>query len=211
MCFNEQVSWVTFAVGSVVNLFVLQKLIEKQASNDLIVVVAYWQFTLFMQLAEAFVYRTRAAKASVEMAFWINVLQPVFLIASLTLFVADQHKILNTLVIATYISYFVLNYNRFSKHVFEKGCKHISLSWWKDGLAALLYFCASFYGMSRIPSFKLKVITFSIFILTFAVTQLMYPCSNGSMWCWSVAGAGLLTVVLVSVAVPETIKQEGQG
>ena len=53
MCWSEPVSWATFAIGTLFNLFLI-----KQIPNPLIYAISFiWEWVLFMQLFEAFIWR----------------------------------------------------------------------------------------------------------------------------------------------------------
>eukprot|EP01063_Lacrimia_lanifica_P024265 TRINITY_DN32206_c0_g1_i1.p1 TRINITY_DN32206_c0_g1~~TRINITY_DN32206_c0_g1_i1.p1 ORF type:complete len:304 (+),score=30.75 TRINITY_DN32206_c0_g1_i1:97-1008(+) len=77
MCFTEELSWTTLAVGTTLNLIVagvLYRWVHEWRVGCIL--VAAWQFGLLMQLPEAMVWRTNGNGDWEKTAFALNVLQP---------------------------------------------------------------------------------------------------------------------------------------
>lgn len=189
MCFNEPMSWSTLVLGSLVNAALLRKLPQ---DSPVRAAVINWQFGLMMQLGEAMVYRT-GSKSAVELAFWLNVLQPV---AAYVGFMPHMHnpELVGVLVVA-YVALLVWKSNKVSKQVFLPDCSHISLTWWRDRNMLAGYFVTMIAVLYNIRDDRVRHTCLAIFWGTLVVTHYLYPCSFGSMWCWSIASAGLVTYV----------------
>jgi hypothetical protein len=81
MCWSERASYVSFTVGTLTNAVVCSRL-WRDGRHDAIPPLLWWQFCLLMQIPEALEWRDirqqREERALLkDIAFWLNVLQPV--------------------------------------------------------------------------------------------------------------------------------------
>lgn len=200
MCWSEQTSWLTFAMGTAINLAVAIDLIRRKSGALAVAIISYWQFGLLMQLPEALIWRSKGqSESAIQLAFWLNVLQPVYA-AVLFAFLGGRGQVIVGAVVAAYAAYVLARLNHLNMNVTSSACPHISLAWWRDGVATALYFAASITALLAIPDPLLRSTTLAIWAVSFALTQWIYPCSYGSMWCWSVVFAGAITYVVLRVS-----------
>ena len=203
MCWSERTSWTTLVVGTVVNVCVAVDLARRGHGALPIVLVSFWQFGLLMQWPEALIWRSKGkSKPAVELAFWLNVLQPVYGYVALLAFMTPAHRRAVGAVVAAYVLYVLARRARFPTNVMTRGCPHLSLEWWKDRTATALYFVASLAVLLAIPSPLLRNTTLAIWVASFLLTQWLYPCSYGSMWCWSIVVAGAVTYAVLCARGP---------
>ena len=72
-------------------------------------------------------------------------------------------------------------------------CRHLVLAWWEGCLAGApltLYLAASVLSFTLLPP-GWGAVNLAIWGATLAVSEEVYECSQGSMWCWMVAFANL--------------------
>ena len=198
MCWDEQTSWTTLFIGTVVNLYILWDLFQRKDNGLEIAIMTYWQFALLMQLPEALIWRSEGTdKSAIQLAFWLNVLQPVYVYVVTFAFMSPQNRLLTSVFIAVYLGYILFNLKSLSMNVLKKGCPHLSFSWWEDAIATILYFVTTVVVLLALPSPLLRYTTLALFGGSYLLTTWLYPCSYGSMWCWSIAFAGILTYVMI--------------
>ena len=199
MCWDDRTSWTTLAVGTVVNVCV-GTVVNVCVGLDLarrpqgalaVAVLSYWQFGLLMQWPEALIWRSKGSSSqpAVALAFWLNVLQPVYGYAALLAFMTPAHRRVVGAIVAAYVLYVLARRARLPTNVMARGGPHLSLEWWKNRTATALYFVASLAVLLAIPSPLLRHTTLAIWAANLLLTQWLYPCSYGSMWCWFIVGA----------------------
>jgi hypothetical protein len=199
MCWSEQTSWLTLVMGTAINIAVTIDLIRRKSGALVVAIISFWQFGLLMQLPEALIWCSKGqSEGAIQLAFWLNVLQPVYAYAVLFGFLSGRGKIIVGAVVAAYTVYVLARRNRFKTNVFSSAsCPHISLVWWRDRVATALYFAASIAALFAIPDPLLRSTTLAIWAGSFALTQWIYPCSYGSLWCGSIVIASTITYVVV--------------
>ena len=197
MCWDERTSWTTLAVGTTLNSLLIADLLRRNAYLESILILN-WQFGLLMQIPEALIWRSNGHNESaIRLAFWLNILQPVFSFVTLFPFMSKRSRMFASAIVGIYLGYVVIKLNAFDTNFINDSCPHVSLVWWNDKRALLLYFVTSVAIMMTIPSPFLRNLMLALFFTSFAITQTLYPCSYGSMWCWSIAVAGVLTYAFV--------------
>ena len=197
MCWDEKTSWTTLAIGTTLNTLCIADLLHRNAYLESLMIV-YWQFGLLMQIPEALIWRSDGQnKSAIHLAFWLNVSQPIFGYLTLLPFMSTRSRILTSAIVSVYVGYIVSQLSKFDTNVMNNSCPHLSLVWWKNERATVLYFLTSIAVMMAIPSPFLRNLMLALFLISYGVTQALYPCSYGSMWCWSVAAAGVLTYAFV--------------
>jgi hypothetical protein len=204
MCLSEETSWITLAVGSIVNGIVAYRL--SFSAPEAVPVVAIWQFALLMQLPEAFEWRAMRLKkppseAAAKTAMVLNVLQPIATYVGLLVILRMTGKRLDTfrggMATAAVSLYAVLMTTHLIVHRSTTksirnltGCAHLNLGWW-FGISGALYVCASLLIQAALPS-HILVPTMVTFVLTLVISMRLYWCGGPSMWCWMVASAPLI-------------------
>ena len=80
-------------------------------------------------------------------------------------------------------------------------CRHLSLTWWEGCLAGTplaMYLAASVLSFTLLPP-GWGAVNLAIWGATLAVSEEVYECSQGSMWCWMVAFANAVVAAAALV------------
>ena len=202
MCWNAPVSWLTFLIGTGLNIWLL----SQYQHTTIISLAIFWEWILLMQIFEG-IYWTNAdsnsnmADFATKGANLNSILQPVILILLLlaSSSVSYPNKIVVCFVAIFYLGYLFTRFfqgeNVPSTLQPLEGCSHLNLSWWQtlrgSGviyaltlLLALLLLLRPYPFMWIILGYITVALVSSIFI---------YPCGLASMWCWFAALGPLVT------------------
>lgn len=198
MCWNEQVSWITFFIGSVFNLFNITYFKNKTITQISIVI----QWLLLMQFFEALAWRDQNCgnlnKFASKGALVANLTQPiiVYLIFIQNFDITKQQKMIATSIITLYTIYILYKLKQ-SKYDYSclttsTKCDHLDLSWWNE-INGFIY-CIALFSMILllIKPFKLASMISIYIAITLIASMTFYGCSVGSMWCWFVSFAPIL-------------------
>ena len=71
----------------------------------------------------------------------------------------------------------------------EAGCHHLDLRYW-NGTRSALYFVCSLCTFAALPSLYWAIVNGAFFLITFALVAAIYPCGQGSLWCWIIFVSG---------------------
>lgn len=220
MCFSKRMSLGALAWGTLVNLGVAAYLLRSErgrAKKHVALRVGLllgWQFGLLMQIPEAaqwhFMDDGRAPPSWVEpLAYWLNVLQPLAFLLALggaCLYAGFGgarlwSRLLGASVLVALMTAFAVVMH--GSCVGARGelgiapaspdCNHLSLHWWEGGLAGTvpLYCAAILVTLALLLPPRLALVQAAVFLGTLLVSSRLYACGTGSVWCWSIASAGL--------------------
>tara|TARA_B110000008_G_C16883374_1_gene529850 strand:+ start:410 stop:1099 length:690 start_codon:yes stop_codon:yes gene_type:complete len=220
MCFDEKTSWLTLSIGSIINIGVLLYLgIEHNKShNNLIypiVIVLYFQYTLLMQIPDGIAWRQLRKNKKIEpstknLAFGLNTTQPlisgllVFMVCIYTKQPLPVQFWIGVVLLLIYISLLSFEKVTEAKMAPTPQCKHLLYEWWstedekkniRRTTQFVLYAIIILLFVSVLPQLWWATGT-AIFLGTLALTTYMYPCSNGSLWCWSIAYASIVVLIV---------------
>lgn len=194
MCWSVTTSLVTFGVGSVFNLLSHRHL--RRQNSIAAPMLAYWQFTLLMQLPEAAAWVGLNGGNEIPFAsrtaMLLNVLQPVALLMTV---LAGYERRADGAIAAVFmyavlmLSDVVPVWNESASIAPLDQCEHLNLGYW-DGSRTLLYVAASLVAFRAIPDVFWALVNGGIFLVTLVVSAALYPCGGGSMWCWMIFVAG---------------------
>lgn len=198
MCWSAPVSFATLALGTAGNAAAY--LFVRRSDPRGALILAYWQFTLQMQLVEGLAWTSldRGAESVLasRAAMLYNVLQPV----ALALVVWGTGSAA-TRALPAVLLYAVLIGTEFSEVWAASasvapapGCAHLDLGWWSPGRAAV-YVAASALCFLDLADAFWRAFHLALFLVTFVVSVSLYPCGGGSMWCWTIAASGPATAV----------------
>lgn len=201
MCFGPFSSIAAFVIGTLLNVSVALWLIRTWPGqyDHVVPMIVGLQFSLLMQLIEYYLWRIHerrepVTQASVELTFWLNMLQPLAFFAC-----ALWSRQLNGSLGIEHVTAFVIisfYYVAFLRHLFyskswdimpKPDCNHIRLAWTSseesDRYVYIIVLMAAIFMAPRDVAIPLA------FILLVAkyLSMLVYPCSTGSLWCFSVA------------------------
>lgn len=215
MCFGPIYSITAFIIGTVINIVVT------------IVLLQYWngkyayiipfaiasQFALLMQVIEYYIWTLHNRKEPItqqiiETTFWLNMLQPVFLFImglvsrKMTHTLEIEHIVAFVLITCIYI-YFLVYLLRSKKWNIEPTpeCKHVRLSWLenREEPGHYVYLIVILIAIFMAPSQITLPLCF-IILSTAYLSWLIYPCSTGSVWCFSVVIMSPLLVALHQIS-----------
>lgn len=205
MCFDEKTSWTTFIVATLINIVCISNLLQSKNKNAIvpIALILLWQYAILMQIPDALAWRNQDSKVAPKLACFLNTTQPIVALL-LILFLVSRtgHSIAlypAVIVVVAYTISIIIDIKKSSFNIRPVGsCKNLTYSWWKLR-SLVLYFTALILTILVIPVSSvgagILVFNIAIFIISFVVTRIIIGknCSNSSLWCWSIAGAGLGT------------------
>lgn len=208
MCFDERTSWITFVLGATFCVFNI--VYFKNVSVTIVSVL--FLFTLLMQLFEGLAWRTQNAKTS-RLHFWAtqgaliaNVMQPIVvgLLCLALLGGTTRVRTFAILLMGAYMMWLIWNLNNspaFTVLTPKEGCTHLNLAWWDSfsknmkGINGALPYLVCLIGVIvlLLRPMDLMIFELAIILITLLISSVFYSCGVGSMWCWLVASAPLLT------------------
>ena len=212
MCFSERVSWLTLVIGTVVNataIALLQGIDNVEIIIPVMLIVG-WQYALLMQIPDALAWRHPKATYPGKLAFGLNTTQPLVLILLVMVILCKLGKsplrlVPSILVFGVYAVYVGRAVNQTDFHIYPPGyasgkCLNLNYTWWRK-ISPVLYVLCMVLATVAIPSAPYVILTLIIYIGTAAITKAFVNtgCNAGSLWCWSVAGAGLATALMACI------------
>jgi hypothetical protein len=189
MCWNQSVSWITFILGTIVNLgFVSWKGNKKNW-----IVYAFFQCIIMVQLGEALIWRDTEGGVLAQIGTLISFLgvwlQPIIAWFILRTYgVRNEILYMMALVLVVYIAYSIPAFIQIKQNTYRPvvceigGSSHIELSAWNQPIMGFLYmFCCLFSILLIFP--KTPYIS-SYLYLTLLLSYLLYRRLFASLWCW---------------------------
>lgn len=215
MCFSKQESLLALIVGTALNLLTVGVLLtEERYKADWqmrIATVFLWQYALLMQIPEAAQWHhidkgEPTPKWIKPTAYVFNNTQPIvpWIILALTAFYTDRRIPWWTAIAP--IAFTAVAAALFKSEVVDtthrgivpmKGCPHLSLHWWLDGLKCWLplYFAGVLSVIMVLDNKVQKAVQSTVFVASFLMSYFFYKCGTGSVWCWLIAPAGLAALI----------------
>lgn len=214
MCFDEKTSWITFGVGTTINIGIgayLYQEYNRTKNKDAFIalmLLGVWQFALLMQLPDALAWNSLRNNSKTpsyigKSAYFLNIAQPVVSFLVL-LFIYNCLGLSMTILIPIFILLiiyigFVLSFLT-EKPDFNiaptKSCHSLDYYWWDKGIRGILYFATMLVILAALPGIKWKVVNIVIFVLSFVIMSASFRnCNVSSLWCWSIAPAGIIILL----------------
>lgn len=209
MCFDEKTSWVTFIVGTIINVSSIGILLKSNTKKILVPIclILLWQYALFMQIADALAWKYPKSSIPPKLACFLNTTQP--LIAFLLVVYIITKKGVSSLTIYPAIIALVIYGIFISRDIQNSSlktikpwglCNNLNYDWWSR--ISFIFYCAaillSVWAIPyKITGIGLLILTTIIFIGSFILALFLTgsKCASGSLWCWMVASAGLITFI----------------
>ena len=206
MCWNEQVSWITFILGTV--LCIATALYIKNRAVTAVCLVWFW--VLLMQFFEALMWRDKSCgqlnKFATNGAYVANIMQPVAIFLICIAIMPDikpTPKMIAALLIAMYLCFMFYKAFRMrapacTASCVEYGdCKHLHYSWWDGGGAGGWFYTLIVIAMILLllKPFKFALFQAGFVLLTLLVATRFFGKSSASMWCWMAAFAPLFVAL----------------
>ena len=205
MCFNWQVSLLSFIIGTILNIY-LYRLTD---NINVKIISLFWQFTLFMQFFDFLSWTSncpsKQQEFSTKMSYIFTVFQPIiiyFLVISLNSEnIPYNTKLLSTIIVFIYLSVFLIR--GFFKDTIAKSCvknlescSHIDYYWWNDKILQFFYFITSILiVLMLIKPFKFSLSQLAYVTITFFITVILYNCGIPSIWCFFQVFAPIFTIL----------------
>jgi hypothetical protein len=204
MCWNKEVSFLTLIIGTIFTVL----LYVSYSDKDVRAIALMWQFVLFMQLFEGLSWISKEkndkelSEFSTRCAFVFNMLQPV--VAGLVCMSVRDTKLKYHISILILIYIGIVLYssssNDLTKSLYDdNSCNHLQLYWWKHFSISVFILYIIIIVLSYGSLKRIGIIQLSYIFVTLFLSAWIYPCTYGSMWCWFVALAPLLTYLLLKL------------
>ena len=201
MCLSERVSWTTLIIGTIINFACILYLLRINNKKTIIpiVLILGWQYALLMQIPDALAWRNPNAKYPGKLAYILNTTQPFIFIILVAIGLQKMNVPMTRLLPAILIGVIygvliIIETYKLNYFTIEplKSCRNLNYKWW-DNLPIVLYFLTLILSMLAVPYLGYIVLNIVIFIGSILIAQKIVgiECNPGSLWCWSVAGAGL--------------------
>jgi hypothetical protein len=202
MCWNERISWITFILGTIFNIYLFVN------TSDIIIKIIsiLIQWLLLMQFFEALAWRNQNCgnlnKFATNGALIANLTQPIILCLLLLIFsqVSIKNKIISMIIIIFYICYIIYSLNKNNNYNCIKpnnNCNHLDLYWWKN-INGYIY-CITLLSilLLLIRPIKLSIFISGYIFLTLFISILFYSCGAASIWCWFVSFFPLVLIFYI--------------
>jgi hypothetical protein len=201
MCWNKEVSWTTFSIGTAFNL-INSIIIPKP---QIIAVSLVWQWVLLMQLFDALLWMDQECgtlnKYATLGAFAANMLQPVVVFMAL-IFIAPSNMVLKLTALVLVMGYLSYTYAaaahmpRLECTKPKDGCKHLRYTWWNhiEGWPYVVCLLTVMVLLFRPLTFCLLEVGY--IVITLIISAFIYKKSGtiANMWCFFAAFAPVLTI-----------------
>jgi len=207
MCWSATSSFVTLAVGTVLN--VASYALLRRWGSPTSSLVWSWQFALLMQIPEGIVWLQLDAghddlRVASRTAMILNVAQPLALLMGIRLGGLYRGEFRYAYVaMLLYLVVLLSQMDEVWSHAASiaprPGCAHLDLRYWTTS-RGLVYVVTSLLVVSEARPLLWAVVNAGIFTVTLVLAMVVYPCGTGSVWCWFIFVAG---PILVGVAAIE--------
>ena len=147
MCYNKEVSLLSFILGTIINLSVF---IYYKNNIKLRSICIVWQWVLMMQLSEYLIWKDQNCgkihKIGTKLAMFFNLTQPIIVYIVLMMITKKSYnmKYIATFLIILYIVYMIINIKNNKEYTCIKPseqCTHLNLKWWKDFKNGGIIYC----------------------------------------------------------------------
>jgi len=193
MCWNEEVSRVTFIIGTAINLYLALRRLDDQAY---LLMAFFCQLIITVQLGESLIWKDPAcgSKGSLgsKIAFYSVYLQPIVSVLFFYLMygASNFYTRIGLILLAVYVVSSITTLPTLSICSQPDPCcndsKHIDEGPWGrvKGLS-VLYMVMGLWMMVSMPLVDRKYLAFSVYLFgTAVISKLFYKNSFASMWCF---------------------------
>ena len=216
MCWNKEVSFLTFGLGTVLNLLCGAFFLRRGLYVPAVLLIG-WQYGLLMQLPEGAAWiDIEAGKVPTtpsRVAMILNVTQPIAMFVSVTLanlygsgggirqrnwFVAPIRS-RGMIALSMYLLLLIGDSDELWQSsddiTPEENCSTLDLRWWNSS-RTILYVVGSVIVLSDIDDFVWRVTNVAIFVASLLIAFHNFPCGLGSLWCWIISMSALVFLVV---------------
>ena len=218
MCINFETSVVTLIIGTLVNLLLLFKLFPYIQNGNTInenalfafMFIIIWQYALLMQIPDAIgwhnIKNNESTTNAGKLAFILNVTQPLISLICVGIIMIKLNLNFIYLIpaIIVFILYVVNIFSELNKNTIKYdinpagNCSSLNYQWWEK--INVIYYLIVFLLIFIAPlNFKWATTNVTIYLISLAISVLLINnCGNfGSMWCWTIASAGLINYFII--------------
>lgn len=207
MCWSEQVSWLSFIIGSAINMWVASRDWGVQRSK-ILALCLLWQWVLFVQVAEAYIWRGNTTSNDnlvrvASMSQYLLILtQPIILgLAFLAIGAPEapyENKILAGSLLGAYVVWCLYSVWKVpDMSLTRPGCaeKHLEMTWWNKIPGGAIPYLVAIAAVVMLLIRPMNVMWWCLAFVfgTLLASSLFYSCGTGSMWCWFAVSAPLVT------------------
>lgn len=207
MCYNKEVSLISFILGTLINLFVL---LYYKNNVKIRTICIIWQWVLMMQLSEYLIWKDQNCgnlnKVGTKLAMFFNLTQPIIVFIGLMLISYQSYtmKYIASLIILIYIVYMINNIKNNKEYICTKPstkCTHLNLKWWNDFKKGGLIYCIALLGviLLLLRPLKLSLFVFFYILITLIISIIFYSCGQASMWCFMVVPFPLFLLIFAKL------------
>jgi len=186
MCWNEPISWITFMLGTGLNLMGLYL---SDDTHKLLFIL--FQSIIMVQLGEALIWRDQNGPLGIlgtYIAFFGVWLQPIIGFMLMVLYKVNTPILYITgillvcYIVASFGPIQDLSNNRYQSEVCGLNQReHIIFSAWTDTIGYLYAFLVSLVMLTLYPKFPYVS---GYIILTYFISIIIYQKAFASIWCW---------------------------
>ena len=188
MCWNQQVSWITFFLGTVINIF-----LAFLSNDEHRYLYLFFQLILFVQLGEALIWRDpngRLGKIGTYISFFAVWLQPFMLLFLLVHYrIKSEFIYIMMALLVPYLLVSIPYLKSISNNKYEPivcgidNKKHIEFTAWDNssGMGSFYLITSLFAVLILLPIFPYVS---CYLILTMFISAIFYTRAFGSLWCW---------------------------
>jgi hypothetical protein len=204
MCWNAPVSFITFGVGTFLNI-VSYFILKRRDASMVITFLFFWQYGLLMQIPEgiAWVRIDESIEVESRVALFLNITQPLALFL-IMVYLKTPFRYGHV----TIFLYFLVLGTQFDQ-LWEQSqsiapvddCSHLNLGYWNTSRGTL-YVVTTLLILSELTSVYWIIVNGSIFMTSLILALALYSCGSGSMWCWMIFVAGPILVIMERIQTP---------
>jgi hypothetical protein len=205
MCFSERISWTTFILGTLLNIWV----ITNYSNKVLLALTLTWQWVLLVQFFEALIWRNQPDKQNANKSICdfatkgvqlSVVTQPIIMFITLCVLspVNARLKCISALFTMAYLWWLVSEITIESDCLTLSKCDHLEYAWWLNMSGGAIPYVLAFIPIIflMVRPMRIALLQFIYIYGTGFISYLLYkPCAIGSTWCWLAALAPVFTIL----------------
>lgn len=184
MCWNAPISWITFILGTIINVYIAT-ILPKQYR----IWAVFFQLIITVQLGEALIWGGTYSHIGSYIAFFCVWLQPIMLSIILNYYnVKPAFQYTLYALLAIYFAVSIPNFrnlyqNEYQPELCGDGGKHIDFTAWDNGgEMGFMYLLTALFGVAcLIPQFPYVGV---YLVLTMVISLCFYARTYASLWCW---------------------------
>lgn len=188
MCWSEEVSLLTFTIGTLVNILVAYAIPDP----TIIAITFIWEIVLLVQLYEAIGWHSikegNSSNGAANVLAIAVMLQPI-IVAFALLAVSDagmNSKYLAALIAFLYAGWCLYVLLHTEKFQMKENCSHVDYYWWDSFPGHSFPYLIALFALLLLLIRPIDLAIFvSLFLaITLGLSAIFYRQNIGSIWCW---------------------------